>query len=82
MLETTEHTFGVDGLRGPGSIAWTSVEAEDAPTWMLACADHCGASVGLIDLGRWHRVELIPDEAEAAAPEPAAAPSPAHPPTQ
>jgi hypothetical protein len=79
MLETTELTFGVDGLRGPGSVAWTIAEAEDSPQWMLAQADRCGESVGLIDLERWHRVEVIPDEVEAAAPEPASNPSPARP---
>jgi hypothetical protein len=81
MLETTELTFGVDGLRGHGSIEWTGVEADEAPIWVLASADHRGESVGLIDLGRWHRAPVIPDDTGAAAPEPAADPSSAHPPT-
>ena len=81
MLETTALTFGVDGLRGPGTLAWTLAEEDGSPTWMLAQADHCGETIGLIDLERWHRVEVIPDEAEAAAPEPASDPSPAGPPT-
>jgi hypothetical protein len=61
MLETTGATFGVDGLRGPGSIAWSVAEDDDSPSWILARADHRGEPVGLIDLERWHRVEVIPD---------------------
>jgi hypothetical protein len=71
MLETTEVTFGVDGLRGPATIVWTLVEdADSLLNWMLAEADCRGETIGLIDLERWHRVEVIPDESEAPASHP------------
>jgi hypothetical protein len=55
VLETTGATFGVDGLRGSGSIAWSAADAADSPSWMLAQAEHLGEPVGLIDLERWRR---------------------------